>query len=191
MKRLHAGAGETVPLFVPTDTHRVSVEVLPSPHDLRMTFDVGASRLLHAGAAGKAMLAFMPAKDVRRVLAAPRLPRFTPDTVTSPRVLIRQLAEVHHRGFTISHGEARPGAAAIVAPVFHQEEALIGALKLLGPRSRMTEGVIRGLAPAVVSAAQAISKDLGSRSNEIAQRLSERRGSRTPERRRLHPPPSR
>jgi DNA-binding IclR family transcriptional regulator len=79
LRRLQATTGETVCLFVVSGTDRLCVESIPSQHDLRMTADVGTTRPLHAGAAGKVLLAFMEEAAARRVLLGRRLPRLTAD----------------------------------------------------------------------------------------------------------------
>lgn len=161
IKRLQALTGETVCLFIVSGTHRVCVATMPSQHDLRMTVDVGATRPLYAGAAGKVLLAFMPEEEVRRVLAGERLQRLTEKTVTTASAVLRELEGIRRACVAISYGEFVPGGAAIAAPIFGPEESLIAAVNLLGPQSRMTAEVIQRFTPAVIATARAISSELG------------------------------
>lgn len=162
VSRLRALTGETVCLFMVSGNDRICVDVVPSQHDLRMTLDVGTMRPLHAGAAGKVLLAAMPPRDAERILLRGQLSRLTPGTVTNPAVLLRQLQQIRRDGFATTHDEAVEGAAAVAAPVFDRDETLVAAVNVLGPRLRMTDQVIREIVPAVKAAAQAISRELGS-----------------------------
>jgi DNA-binding IclR family transcriptional regulator len=164
LSRLRALTGETACLFMVSGTDRICVDVVPSQHDLRMTLDVGTTRPLHAGAAGKVLLAFMPPRDAERILLRGQLPRLTAGTVTSPAVLLRQLGQIRSERIATTQGEAVDGAAAVAAPVFDRDERLVAAVNVLGPRLRMTDPVIREIVPAVHAAAHAISRELGSQS---------------------------
>jgi len=161
IKRLQVITGETVCVFMVSGTDRMCVDVVPSQHDLRMTIDVGATRPLHAGAAGKVLVAFMPAQDIRRILLGRRLPELTEKTVTSPARLFRQLEEIRRKGVAVSHGESVRGAAAIAAPIFGRDHSVIAAVNVLGPSIRLTSGRIQQFIPAVLEAAAAISRELG------------------------------
>jgi DNA-binding IclR family transcriptional regulator len=162
LTRLRALTGETACLFMVSGADRLCVDVVPSQHDLRLTLEVGMTRPLHAGAAGKVLLAFMPPRDAERILLRGRLPRLTAATVTSPAVLLRQLGPIRRDGFAATHGEAVDGAAAVAAPVFDRDDVLVAAVNVLGPRLRMSDPAIREIVPAVKAAAQAISGELGS-----------------------------
>jgi DNA-binding IclR family transcriptional regulator len=163
LRHLQALTGETVCLFMVSGRDRVCVDVMPSQHPLRMTLDVGATRPLHAGAAGKVLLAFLPSAEARRILFRRRLPRLAALTVTSPARLSQQLARIAQDGYAISHDEAVEGAAAIAAPVIDRDGSVVAAINVLGPRSRMADEVARQMVPAVVKAAGAISRELGAR----------------------------
>lgn len=162
IKRLQAVTGETACLFMINGRHRVCIASVPSPHDLRLTVEVGTTRPLHAGAAGKVLLAFMPQAEARRVLGRGPLPRLSEKTITSVRSLLWQLEEIRRAGMAVSYGEAVPGGAAIAAPIFDRDESLIAAVNLLGPQSRMTGEVIGQFTQVVVASARVISEELGS-----------------------------
>lgn len=161
LRRLQATTEETVCLFVVSGADRLCVDAIPSQHELRMTVEVGATRPLHAGAAGKVLLAFMDPTAARRILLGRRLRRLTPRTITDGRAVLRQLDEIRRNRYAISFGEAVAGAAAIAAPVWDREHSLVGALNVLGPETRLTAARARQLAPVVVETAEALSKELG------------------------------
>lgn len=178
IKCLQAVTGETACLFMVNGRHRVCVASVASPHDLRLTVEVGTTRPLHAGAAGKILLAFMPEAEARRVLGGGPLPRLSEKTITSVPSRLRQLQEIRREGVAVSYGEAVPGGAAIAAPVFDRDESLIAAVNLLGPQSRMTPEVIQEFAQAVVATARAISEELGSQMvDTFGGQASETRGT--------------
>jgi DNA-binding IclR family transcriptional regulator len=187
LRQLQALSGETACLFMVSGADRVCVDVMPSQHPLRMTLEVGATRPLHAGAAGKVLLAFLPEAEARRILYRRTLPRLAALTVTSPARLSRQLEAIRQAGHAVSHDEAVAGAAAIAAPVFDRDGSLVAAVNLLGPRSRISGEVAQQLVPAVVKAAHAISRELGA--HEVARPAAER--ARAARRRRSGPAPHR
>jgi DNA-binding IclR family transcriptional regulator len=161
MRRLQATTGETVCFFVVSGTDRLCVDSIPSRHDLRMTADVGTTRPLHAGAAGKVLLAFMEEPAARRVLLGRRLQRLTDRTIADGPTVLRQLEEIRRNRYAVSAGEAVAGAAAIAAPILDRDESLVGALNVLGPQVRLTAARIKQLVPLAVETAEALSKELG------------------------------
>src|SRR3972149_10580057 len=90
--------GETVNLSVYHDGDRVCVEKADSIHDIRGVIHVGKPYPLHAGAAGKAILAFLPREAVDRIFREQKLARFTARTQTRRGPLRGSLAGVRRAG---------------------------------------------------------------------------------------------
>jgi DNA-binding IclR family transcriptional regulator len=91
-------------------------------------------RHLHAGAAGRLLLADQP--DWREVHPPSRLVRLTPETVVRPHQLQARLDEVAERGWAVQVGEVHDDVACLAAPVRGGDTALVGAVVLTGPRQR-------------------------------------------------------
>jgi DNA-binding IclR family transcriptional regulator len=103
---------ETVDLAVLEDDHLRFVDQIPAPHRLRAVSAVGATFPLHCTANGKAVLALLSDQEVARIVPA-RLPRHTPNTITTRRALLEELATVRATGLAVDHEEHTLGICAM------------------------------------------------------------------------------
>jgi DNA-binding IclR family transcriptional regulator len=111
MQRLFDELDETIDLAVLDGDHLRFVDQIPAPHRLRAVSAVGATFPLHCTANGKAVLALMADDEVRRLLPG-RLPRHTPNTITSRPTLLRELADIRERGVAFDREEHTAGISA-------------------------------------------------------------------------------
>ncbi|TFD46952.1 IclR family transcriptional regulator [Cryobacterium frigoriphilum] len=107
---------ETVQLAVCDGTNAIYIEKLTSEISVPVQSRIGARIPLHASGVGKALLAFSSEDFTEAILALP-LTQYTPETVTDRRLLLRQLAQIRQRGFSLSHQEYQRGASSLAAPV--------------------------------------------------------------------------
>ena len=138
LQALVDATGETAVLGVvdPASDLALYVDKVEGTHPLRYTVNVGERREMHCTAMGKALLAYCPPERVARVLSAPRLKRFTPSTITSPKKLAEELAKVRQEGLCRSANQRVNGVAACAAPVFGIGGQLLGAILVAGPTDR-------------------------------------------------------
>lgn len=94
---------------------------------------------VHATAAGKAIFAFQ-ADDVVEAELAKGLERFTRNTITSKRPVRAELRRVRKQGYACSDAEMDSGVYAVAAPVRLGQDAVIGALAIVGIRDRLLAG---------------------------------------------------
>jgi IclR family acetate operon transcriptional repressor len=88
--------------------------VCSSSDPLRYSVTVGANtRSLYATSSGKALLASLPADELKQVLAALTLTPMTPATITSKAELQKNLREGEQRGWFINREESVEDALAI------------------------------------------------------------------------------
>jgi DNA-binding IclR family transcriptional regulator len=111
----------------------------------------------HPTAAGKVMLAFTDAglRDLGELSA------FTEKTITDRDELAREVAAARDHGFAEAAGEREPDLAAVAAPVLGRDGQLAAIVGLQGPAWRFTASRRRGVRPALLEAATAISLALG------------------------------
>lgn len=121
---------------------------------------VGQRRPAHCRALGKALLAHLPAEEVRRRLPDP-LPRMTPRTITDIDALLAHLAAVRQQGYAVDREEAEMGCVCVAAPIRDARGEVIAALSLSGPSAQMAAFSEAELAARVQQAAGAISARLG------------------------------
>jgi DNA-binding IclR family transcriptional regulator len=103
---------------------------------------------------GKALLAFAPAGEVRRVLAR-RLTSYTPMTVTTSEDLNEVLAMVRGRRIAVAPHEFSSDEWAIAAPIFGQN-GVIASIEVVGTGS---VPAISTLTPVLSYASRAVSAE--------------------------------
>ena len=146
LERLLALTHETVALHRPLGGVRVCITELEAPHPIRMASGVGRSYPLHAGAAGKALLAWASQDRVGTATATPR--RITSRTPTSREALFADLASIRRQGYALSFGETVEGASAIAAPILDSSGRAVAAINITGPIDRWTRArMLRAVEP--------------------------------------------
>jgi IclR family acetate operon transcriptional repressor len=159
MRTLHHDTWETVTLSVLIGRERVFVDQLVSPQEIKLAVELGRPFPLHAGASGRAMMAFLP-DDAREMLFAQPLERLSVNTVVDPDELRGLLATVREAGLAVSRSERHAGAAAVAAPVF-DNHGVAGAISVCGPEYRFDEAALDRFRPLIRSAAVELSRELG------------------------------
>jgi IclR family transcriptional regulator, KDG regulon repressor len=160
LEELHRITRETVNLYVLDGIERVCVDRIESPQRVRVIVQVGERMPLHAGSAGKAILAFAPPELIKQILARP-LDRMTSHTITGRKKLLDELQAIRSRGYAVSHSERFTDATGLAAPVFDANGKVIAALNVAGPEMRFTNAEVEKCAPKVMELARQVSHLLG------------------------------
>jgi len=153
---LAEATGETATLSVPGDEDAVTIDFVPGAHQVQPVSRLGRPSIAHATSAGKVMLAFSG-----RELPDGPLRAYTALTITDPRVLARQIADVRERGWADAIEEREPGLSAIAAPIRSSRGELEAIAALQGPSSRFDARAIEEALPLLLERAQTISRELG------------------------------
>lgn len=109
---------ETVVLSVLSGTDALYVAVRNSARPLGLAFNVGMRLPAYLSGSGKAMLAFLPADEVRRRFAAGLGTRLTRRGTRSIEALLKELAATRKRGWSVDDEAVREGVVSFGAPVF-------------------------------------------------------------------------
>jgi IclR family transcriptional regulator, acetate operon repressor len=134
---LAAAAGETVHLSVLEGRMVRYLDAVESARVLRVGARTGRTVPAHYTAAGKALMAALPARQVQRLLAGVELEAATRRSVTDPRVLARQLARTRRLGYAACQGESEEDVASIAVTVRDGTGRAAAAINVAGPVSRM------------------------------------------------------
>jgi DNA-binding IclR family transcriptional regulator len=153
---LAAATGETATLSVPAEEDAVTIDFVPGAHQVQPVSRLGRPSIAHATSAGKVMLAFSG-----RELPDGPLRAYTAQTITDPRVLARQIADVRERGWADAIEEREQGLSAIAAPIRSSRGELEAIVALQGPSSRFDATAIEGARPFLLERAETISRELG------------------------------
>ncbi|HEY1834967.1 MAG TPA: IclR family transcriptional regulator [Solirubrobacteraceae bacterium] len=119
IEQLSVELEETVDLAVLDGAAMRFVDQVPGPQRLRAVSAIGAEFPLHCTANGKAMLAALEPRVALSLLSA-RLPRLTPNTITSRTRLAAELTQVGKTGVAYDREEHSEGICALGAVVFDQ-----------------------------------------------------------------------
>jgi DNA-binding IclR family transcriptional regulator len=165
MQRLRNQTGETVGLHWLVGQQRVCLVELTSPHPIRMASGVGQAYPLFAGAAGKAILAWLPVAEVGAVLAdASRFPHMKAPTRDA---LLHDLAKIRKQGYAESAGETVAGAAAVATTILNSSGKPQGALNVTGPADRFNAQCRAQSRTPLLEAVDQIMRQLG-RTNSVS-----------------------
>ncbi|MGB8011877.1 MAG: IclR family transcriptional regulator [Terriglobales bacterium] len=137
MQNLVLRFGETVNLGVLDDGQVAYIEVMQSPSALRIAAIPGERNPVHCTSLGKAILAFLPEKEVDAILDQHPMVRRTPKTITQKKHLLEHLASVRERAVALDMEENLTGVICVAAPIFDQTGCAIAALSVSGPATRM------------------------------------------------------
>jgi len=163
MTVLSAHAGETVCLHVREDCARVSILQIGCDNELRYNVKLGVRYPLNAGAAGRALLAFLHENELQQLISRLEWKRWTGETARNWKEFERWLQETKRNGFAVSRGESTPGVCGIAAPVFDITGTVVAAVGIHAPKVRISAARIAELAPHVAVAAAEVSHALGFR----------------------------
>jgi IclR family acetate operon transcriptional repressor len=161
IERINETTGETVHLAVLQGDTVVTLVKREARHAVRV--DAGGlarSDAAHATATGKAMLAWLPEDEIRRILAG-RMLKFTPNTITEFPAFIEELRLVRRNGFAIDREEFQPGVICVGAAVRDHNGAVVGAISASTPTMRANEPHLAAMREQVIAAARALSAELG------------------------------
>ena len=150
---------ETCALFLyePANDTKVLAVVEHGTTPLGYAFEVGSRDGLHAGASGKAILAFLQDGRIDRILGQP-LPKLTESTIVDPAELRRQVQVIRRQGYATSGGERVPGAGfGAAAPVFRPGDDVFGCVVVTIPAFRTRPDRLPAVADEVVRCARIIS----------------------------------
>lgn len=161
MRELHSSTQETISLYILDGNDRVCIERMESPHSVRIVSRIGRRLPLHAGSAGKLMLAFLPSERREAIISSAPLARLTENTITDPNQLRQELEEICRKGYAFSNGEWLMEAAGVAAPILNERGDLLASLTISGPAQRFTAEVVEDYAELIRKVTARISSQLG------------------------------
>lgn len=128
---------ETACLNGIVDDVRVILAQAEGPHDLSWRGKVGASYPVHAGAATKAILAFLPEKDLARLLKTARLTKLRAGAPSTEAELRASLEDVRRDGLSVTFAEREEGAGGVAAPILDEAGYPVYSISVYGPEVRI------------------------------------------------------
>jgi DNA-binding IclR family transcriptional regulator len=160
MNRLRDETGQAVTITTLTESQVIVLELVQGRTVVEFGVRRGTQMGLHCSSHGKIALAFGPASVLERCLKGP-LTAFSPDTVTDPAQLQKQIAQVRKQGWATAANEVLFGVNALAAPVFDHRGAYAGAIAIVGSTQYIGAKPKPQQLALVQEAAQRISRTLG------------------------------
>jgi len=160
LNNLVAFTQETVNITIIEGRECVNIERARSPQPIRYEGWIGRRTPMHCTAAGKVLLAHLPASERAARLALP-LEIYTGKTITDSHGLEESLAEVRLQGYAIVHEEFEEGYSGIAAPIFNHEGQVVAAISVSGPTYRLGRGTIESFIDPLLEISSTISAEMG------------------------------
>jgi DNA-binding IclR family transcriptional regulator len=135
MEDLHQSTGETIHLGVLEGREVLYLEKVYGHEWVPLPSRVAGRMPLHSTATGRVLLAF-GSRQLQEVALVPPLRRFTRYTVTSPSVLMRELAQIRDRRYATEFEQTQLGWASVAVPLTGPSGTVIGALSVTAPTYR-------------------------------------------------------
>jgi IclR family acetate operon transcriptional repressor len=161
MRRLMEESGETVNLYVTDEGEAICMGQVECRQMMRAIARPGGRVRMHCSGVGKAMLAFLPERDVARVLERHGLPRVTERTLVTPKTLRADLEQVRARGYAVDDEEHAVGLRCVAAPILDEHGTPLAALSVSGPTARIPDHQVSLLGAMVTEAARAVTAEVG------------------------------
>jgi IclR family KDG regulon transcriptional repressor len=153
---------ETANLVTLTGANVLNLDSVESVHPVRVLPRVGMHLPSYCTASGKLLLALSSEEQRSKSLAQTQFSRYTPHTVTDPRLLKQSFAEIAIKGYAVGDEELDLGVRGVAAPIRDYQRRVLGAIALFGPVARFSRERIQDeLVPSLLCTAGAISERLG------------------------------
>jgi IclR family acetate operon transcriptional repressor len=160
--RLNDQTREAVQLAIMQDTSLVNVLRRDARHAVRVGAGLGGeSNAAHATATGKAILAWLPPRELDRIIADKGLTAFTAHTIVDKDELKEQLRLTRRNGFAIDREEFQLGVVCIGAAIRDHAGAVVGSISVSAPLFRATADYLDQIKLHLIAATDELSMELG------------------------------
>ena len=148
LKKIVDHCHETAQLIIYDQAKRkiTFIDEVQSIHPIRYHTPIGVPLPIHAGASGKAIMAFLPEDEIEAIIAS-GLPKITSRTIIRPERLRQALRKIRATGYSVAYGERTVGAVGSACPIFDSSAKVIGGLVVTIPeyrfRPEMENSIVR------------------------------------------------
>jgi DNA-binding IclR family transcriptional regulator len=155
---LSRDVGETVHLAQLDHAHVLYVDKRNARTPVHMYSEAGKIGPAYCTGVGKAMMAFLPRKDLDKVLAQQSFHAFTPATITDPATMRAELAQIRAAGHALDREEHETGIICVAIPILTVHGHLLGAISVTGTTARTSLAALERLAPRIRQTARQIAE---------------------------------
>jgi IclR family acetate operon transcriptional repressor len=167
LETINRVTGETVHLAALQGDMISNLAVRDARHAVRVeTGKLGKIPAPHAQSIGKAILAWLPEAEVRRIVVD--MKRYTPNTITDIPAFLESLRIVRRSGFAVDREEYLPGVICIGAAIRDQTGAVVGSISASTPTMRASDDHLAKIREQVGAATRALSATFGEPASQAA-----------------------
>ncbi len=161
LEAVNQATGETVHLAALQGDAVVTLAVREARHAVRVdTGRIGKVEAPHATSVGKAILAWLPEDEMRRIVGH-GMKRFTEKTITEFPALLELLRVVRRNGYALDREEFLPGVICVGAAIRDQAGTVIGAISASTPAMRASDEHVALMRDEITAATRALSAEFG------------------------------
>lgn len=133
-------------LAVPDGDQGVYVQKVDAAGLIKIDTYVGRRMDLHCTGVGKIILAYGPPEILERLAGKQVYIRHTPNTITTPQLLRREVAKVRKAGYAMDDEEEELAVRCVAVPVFRADGRFVAALSVTGTTGQIPMSRIEPLA---------------------------------------------
>jgi DNA-binding IclR family transcriptional regulator len=133
-------------LAVPDGEQGVYIQKVDAPGLIKIDTYIGRRMDLHCTGVGKIILAYGPAEVRDHILSKQTYIRHTRNTITSARVMQKELAKIRKLGYAIDDEEEELAVRCVAVPVMHPSGRFAAALSVTGTTHQLALSDIDDLA---------------------------------------------
>ena len=141
--RLQESTGYTILMAMRHQDTFQYISRLDSDDSFQPRSYVGRQRILHYGALGILLMAYLPPEEARRIVETYPLEAHTPNTLVDKEPFMKRLEQIKSQGFYVDQDETFIGFTAVTVPVFGQGGAVPAAIGVAGPSFKVMQEVER------------------------------------------------
>lgn len=128
---------------------------------IRMVSRVGMMHPMYCSGVGKAIMATLPEKEVKKIWDASVIERKTDKTIVTYEDMLTTLEEVRRKGYALDDEENEEGVRCIAASLRGYGKNVKYAFSISGPVSRMTKERVEELSTDMKKVQAELSRELG------------------------------
>jgi IclR family transcriptional regulator, pca regulon regulatory protein len=162
LQRLTQQVNESSSVSILDGADIVYVARVPMRRIMTVAISVGTRFPAYATSMGRVLLAGLESDALDRVLEMTSFIPLTPQTVTTPEELIRELDQVREQGWAFVDQELEMGLRSIAAPIFDAKGRVVAAANVSLGANRFGSDPVKDFLPALLDATGRISDDLKS-----------------------------
>jgi DNA-binding IclR family transcriptional regulator len=159
---LQTKLGKTIFLAVLDNDEVLYIDKIDDPmNPISFTSKVGTRRPPYWGMLGFVLMAYLPDKEVKRILKKQTLTAFTSKSIIKKEELIRRLSKVRSQGYVVEVEMALDGITGVGVPIFDHTGKVIAAVGVGFISSSVKEKELDSIVKEATRTATAISRELG------------------------------